>query len=101
MRGLMSEIDHTTDPEEKELLFSDNEAVPEAIPPETDPPKKKKNASKRRSSGRRGSSRRPEGKRRTGMRPKESTVHLVLIGVIVLMLLYGLIRLILWNIGQD
>ncbi len=97
----MSEIDHTTDPEEKELLFSDDEAVLEDIPPETALPKKKKSASKRRSSRRRGSSRRPEEKRRTGMRPKESTVHLVLIGVIVLMLFYGLIRLILWNIGQD
>ncbi len=97
----MSEIDHTTDPEEKELLFSDDEAVPEDIPPETAPPKKKKSARKRRSTRRRASSRRPVEKRGTGMRPKESTVHLVLIGVIVLMLFYGLIRLILWNIGQD
>lgn len=97
----MNEIDHTTDPEEKELLLPEEESVPEAVPAETAPSKKKKNTGRRRPSGRRGSSRHPKGKRRTGRRPKESTVHLVLIGVIVLMLLYGVIRLILWNIGKD
>ncbi len=98
----MNEIDHTSDPEEKDLLISEDESVPEDSTAKAGPPKrKKKNTGKRRLSGRRVSSRRPSRRRKAGRRPKESTVHLVLIGIIVLMVLYALIRLILWNIGKD